>query len=92
MLQPNNTKYKKVQKGKIKKIEIRATKLRFGSYGLKTLESTRLTLAQLEATRRAIIQKLKRRGKLWIRIFPDLPVTKKPNEIRMGKGKGSVND
>lgn len=91
MLFPNRTKYKKQFKGKIKGKTFRGSKLRFGNYAIKSLEESRITSRQIEATRRNIVRKMKRLGQLWIRIYPDTPVTSKPNEIRMGKGKGSVD-
>jgi len=90
MLQPKKTKYRKAQKGKMKGNANRGTQLAFGSFGLKTLESAWLTARQIEAARQAATRYMKREGQLWIRIFPDKPVTKKPNEVRMGKGKGAV--
>ncbi|HQJ58753.1 MAG TPA: 50S ribosomal protein L16, partial [Bacteroidales bacterium] len=89
MLQPKKTKYRKAQKGKMKGNANRGTQLAFGSFGLKTLESAWLTARQIEAARQAATRYMKREGQLWIRIFPDKPVTKKPNEVRMGKGKGN---
>jgi len=90
MLQPRRTKYRKVQKGRIKGVAKGGTYLTFGAYGLKALEGERITARQIEAARRAITRHMKRTGKVWIRVFPDLPVTQKPTEVRMGKGKGSV--
>jgi len=90
MLQPKKTKYKKTQKGRIKGIETRANSLKFGDFGLKSLQAKIITNKQIEAARQAITRYMKREGKLWIRIFPDKPITKKPNEVRMGKGKGPV--
>lgn len=90
MLQPKRTKFRKAHKGRIKGIAKGGTDLNFGSYGLKALEPSRVTARQIEATRRAITRHMKRAGRVWIRIFPDVPVTKKPTEVRMGKGKGSV--
>jgi large subunit ribosomal protein L16 len=90
-LQPKKTKFKKARKGKLVKLEFKNTKLKFGEIGLKTKISGIITARQIEAARRSITRKIKRKGKLWIRIFPDLPITKKPNESRMGKGKGSVS-
>ncbi|HOB26661.1 MAG TPA: 50S ribosomal protein L16 [Bacteroidales bacterium] len=89
MLQPKKTKYRKAQKGKMKGNANRGTQLAFGSFGLKTLESAWITARQIEAARQAATRYMKREGQLWIRIFPDKPVTKKPNEVRMGKGKGN---
>lgn len=91
MLLPKRRKYKKAFKGRLKGEETRGTTVSFGRYGLKALEPARITSRQIEATRRAISRKMKRLGTLWIRIFPDLPVTSKPTEVRMGKGKGSVD-
>jgi|NorSeaMetagenome_1021524.scaffolds.fasta_scaffold44521_2 large subunit ribosomal protein L16 len=91
MLRPKQTKFKKQRKGKIKGIETRANTILFGDYGLKVLQCGRISARQIEATRRAITRKVKRRGKLWIRMFPSVPVTSKPVEVRMGKGKGSVD-
>ena len=90
MLQPKRTKFRKMFKGRIKGNAKGGTSLNFGGYGLKALEPERLTSRQIEATRRAITRHMKRQGRVWIRIFPDVPVTKKPTEVRMGKGKGSV--
>ena len=90
LLSPRRSKYKKVKKGKLKKFEFKANKLKFGTIGLKSKESGVISARQLEAARQAIVRKINRKGKLWVRIFPDLPVTNKPKEVRMGKGKGSV--
>lgn len=90
MLQPKRTKFRKMHKGRIKGLAKGGSSLTFGSYGLKSLEAERVTARQIEATRRAITRHMKRAGRVWIRIFPDVPVTKKPTEVRMGKGKGSV--
>lgn len=90
-LQPKRSKFKKTRKGKLSHLEFKSTKLKFGTIGLKAAESGTLTAKQIEAARQAITRKINRKGKLWIRIFPDLPVTLKPIEVRMGKGKGSVN-
>ena len=90
MLQPKRTKFRKAHKGRIKGMAKGGTSLNFGSYGLKSLDAERVTARQIEATRRAITRHMKRAGRVWIRIFPDVPVTKKPTEVRMGKGKGSV--
>jgi len=90
MLQPKRTKFRKAHKGRIRGNAKGGTSLNFGSYGLKSLEAERVTARQIEATRRAITRHMKRAGRVWIRIFPDVPVTKKPTEVRMGKGKGSV--
>jgi large subunit ribosomal protein L16 len=89
MLLPKRTKYRKQQKGRIKGNATRGAEISFGSFGMKVLEPTFITSRQLEAARQAITRRMKREGKLWIRIFPDKPMTKKPAEVRMGKGKGS---
>lgn len=89
MLQPKRTKYRKVQKGRIKGIAQRGNSLVFGSFGIKALEPAWITARQIEAARVAISRHVKRQGKMWIRIFPDKPITKKPAEVRMGKGKGA---
>ncbi|MBN9022893.1 MAG: 50S ribosomal protein L16 [Rhizobiales bacterium] len=89
MLQPVRTKYRKQFKGRIHGKATSGASLTFGSYGLKSLEPERVTARQIEAARRAITRHMKRAGRLWIRIFPDVPVSKKPTEVRMGKGKGS---
>ena len=89
MLQPKRTKYRKQQKGKMKGNAKRGYELSFGSFGIKALEEVWLTGRQIEAARQAITRYMKREGQLWIRIFPDKPVTKKPAEVRMGKGKGA---
>ena len=89
MLQPKRTKYRKQQKGKMKGNAKRGSELSFGSFGIKALEEVWLTGRQIEAARQAITRYMKREGQLWIRIFPDKPVTKKPAEVRMGKGKGA---
>lgn len=89
MLQPKRTKYRKAHKGRIHGNAKGGFTLNFGSYGLKAVEPERVTARQIEATRRAITRHMKRAGRVWIRIFPDLPVSKKPTEVRMGKGKGS---
>lgn len=90
MLQPKKTKFRKMHKGRIKGMAKGGATLNFGAYGLKALEPDRVTARQIEATRRAITRHMKRAGRVWIRIFPDVPVSKKPTEVRMGKGKGSV--
>jgi large subunit ribosomal protein L16 len=90
MLSPKRTKYRKAHKGRIKGNAKGGFTLDFGSYGLKALEPERLTARQIEAARRAIARHVRRAGRLWIRIFPDVPVTAKPAEVRMGSGKGSV--
>jgi len=89
MLQPKKTKYRKMQKGKMKGNTKRGAELSFGSFGIKTLEEAWLTGRQIEAARQAVTRFMKREGQIWIRIFPDKPVTKKPAEVRMGKGKGA---
>jgi large subunit ribosomal protein L16 len=90
-LQPRKTKYKKTRKGKLKKLEFKANTIRFGEFGLKAQVAGLITARQIEAARRTIARKIKRKGKIWICIFPDLPITSKPTESRMGKGKGSVS-
>ena len=92
MLQPNRTKYRKVQKGKTKLRGVAkgGTQLNFGRYGLKATSSARVSARQIEAARRSITRHMRRVGKRWIRIFPDVPITDKPAEVRMGKGKGTV--
>lgn len=89
MLQPKRTKFRKKQKGRIKGIAQRGHKVAFGSFGLKSLEPGYITSRQIEAARIALTRYLKREGQIWIRIFPDKPITKKPAEVRMGKGKGA---
>ena len=89
MLQPRKTKFRKMQKGRMKGNAQRGHELAFGSFGIKSLEETWMTGRQIEAARQAITRKMKRQGQLWIRIFPDKPLTKKPAEVRMGKGKGA---
>ena len=90
MLQPKKTKFRKAHKGRIHGNAKGGTNLDFGQYGLKAQEPERVTARQIEAARRAITRQMKRQGRVWIRIFPDVPVTAKPTEVRMGKGKGSV--
>lgn len=90
MMSPKKTKYRKAHKGRIKGNAKGGSSLNFGEYGLKALQPERVTARQIEAARRAISRYVKRVGRLWIRIFPDVPVTKKPAEVRMGSGKGSV--
>src|SRR5450755_1762745 len=90
MLQPKRTKYRKAFKGRIHGNAKGGTDLNFGSHGLKAVEPERITARQIEAARRAITREMKRAGRVWIRIFPDLPVSKKPVEVRMGKGKGAI--
>ena len=89
MLQPKKTKYRKMQKGKMKGFTKRGAELSFGSFGIKTLEEAWMTGRQIEAARQAVTRHMKREGQMWIMIFPDKPVTKKPAEVRMGKGKGA---
>jgi large subunit ribosomal protein L16 len=89
MLQPKRTKFRKMQKGRMKGLTGRGAELAFGSFGIKTLEAAWITSRQIEAARIAVTRYMKREGKVWIRIFPDKPVTKKPAEVRMGKGKGA---
>jgi len=90
MLQPSKTKFRKAHKGRIRGVATSAKDLAFGHYGLKATEPERVTARQIEAARRAITRQMKRQGRVWIRIYPDVPVTGKPAEVRMGKGKGSV--
>ncbi|NII28307.1 MULTISPECIES: 50S ribosomal protein L16 [Paraflavitalea] len=89
MLQPKRTKHRKAQKGRIREVAKRGTTISFGSFGLKALEPIWLTNRQIEAARQALTRSMKREGNVWIRIFPDKPVTRKPQEVRMGKGKGN---
>jgi large subunit ribosomal protein L16 len=89
MLQPARTKFRKAHKGRIHGIATSGTELNFGQFGLKALEPDRVTARQIEAARRAMTRHMKRAGRVWIRIYPDVPVSKKPIEVRMGKGKGS---
>ena len=89
MLQPKKTKYRRRQKGRMKGNAQRGNQLAFGSFGIKALESAWITGRQIEAARQAVTSHMKREGQLWIRIFPDKPITKKPAEVRMGKGKGA---
>lgn len=91
MLQPRKTKYRKQQKGRIKGLAQRGSQLSFGTFGIKSLETGRLTGRQIEAARIAVTRYMKREGQVWIRIFPDTPITKKPAEVRMGKGKGALD-
>ncbi len=88
---PKRTKYRKYQKGGIKGIKSNTTFLKFGKYGVKSLEAARIPAKTIEAVRRVMTRKFKRSGQIWIRIFPDIPVTAKPAEVRMGKGKGSTS-
>ena len=89
MLQPKKTKFRRSQKGKMKGNAQRGNQLAFGSFGIKTLEEAWITGRQLEAARQAVTRHMKREGQIWIRVFPDKPITKKPAEVRMGKGKGA---
>jgi len=89
MLSPKRTKYRKAHKGRVHGLAKGGTELNFGSYGLKATTTGRITARQIEAARRAITRRMKRAGRVWIRIFPDVPVSTKPTEVRMGKGKGS---
>jgi large subunit ribosomal protein L16 len=89
MLQPKRTKYRKSQKGRIKGVSQRGHQIAFGSFAIKALEPEMITSRQIEAARQAVNRYMKREGKVWIRIFPDKPVTRKPAEVRMGKGKGA---
>ena len=91
MLQPKRTKYRKQQKGRVKGLAQRGHRVDFGDFGVKALEPGRITSRQIEAARVAMTRKMRRTGKVWIRIFPDRPVTSKPAEVRMGKGKGAVD-
>ena len=90
-LEPKKTKYRKQHKGRLGVLEFKNNKINFGDIGLKSKESGTITARQIEAARRTISRKMKKKGKIWIRIFPDLPITAKPNESRMGKGKGNVS-
>ena len=89
MMQPKKTKFRRAFKGRIKGVAGAGTALNFGEYGLKALEPNRVNAREIEAARRAITREMKRQGRVWIRIFPDVPVSKKPIEVRMGKGKGA---
>ena len=89
MLSPKRTKYRKAHKGRVKGLATSGTELNFGAFGLKAVEPARLTARQIEAARRAITREMKRVGRVWIRIFPDVPVSRKPAEVRMGSGKGT---
>jgi large subunit ribosomal protein L16 len=89
MLQPKRTKHRKAQKGRIRQVAKRGTTIAFGSFGLKAQEAIWLTNRQIEAARQAMTRAMKREGNVWIRIFPDKPITRKPLEVRMGKGKGN---
>lgn len=90
LLQPKKTKYRKIQKGRVRGVATRGTTLAFGEYGLKVIEGGWLTSQQIEAGRVAIVRTARKGAKIWIRVFPDKPITKKPAETRMGKGKGPV--
>ena len=90
MLQPTRTKFRKAHKGRIHGLATSAKDLAFGQYGLKAIEPERVTARQIEAARRALTRHMKRSGQVWIRVYPDVPVTKKPLEVRMGSGKGNV--
>jgi large subunit ribosomal protein L16 len=89
MLQPKKTKYRRVQKGRMKGLAQRGNQLAFGSFGIKSLQEAWLTGRQIEAARVAVTRHMQRQGQIWIRVFPDKPITKKPAEVRMGKGKGA---
>jgi len=89
MLQPKRTKFRKQQKGRIKGLATRGHEINFGSFAIKSLEPGRITARQIEAARISVTRAMKREGQVWIRIFPDKPITKKPAEVRMGKGKGA---
>jgi large subunit ribosomal protein L16 len=91
MLQPNRQKYRKQHKGRNRGLAFKGSSISFGSFALKSLEFSRLTSRQLEAARIALYRNMKREGKVWIRVFPDKPITSKPAEVRMGKGKGAVD-
>ena len=91
MLQPKRTKFRKMMKGRNRGLSHRGSNVDFGEFGLKAVSRGRLTARQIEAARRAMTRHMKRQGRVWIRIFPDVPVTAKPIEVRMGKGKGSVD-
>lgn len=91
MLQPKRTKYRKQQKGRIKGLARKGSTIAFGSFGLKSMDAGRLTNRQIESARIAMTRFMKREGKVWIRIFPDKPITEKPIQVRMGKGKGAVD-
>lgn len=89
MLQPKRTKFRKMHKGRNRGLASRGNKVSFGEYGLKTVERGRITARQIESARRALTRHIKRGGRVWIRVFPDKPISKKPLEVRMGKGKGN---
>ena len=90
MLQPKRTRFRRPQKSKIKGIAHRGHELAFGTFGIKSMEDALITARQIEAARQAVTRYMKREGQIWIRIFPDKPITKKPQDVRMGKGKGDV--
>lgn len=90
MMQPKRTKFRKQMKGRNRGLALRGSKISFGEFGLKAVERGRLTARQIEAARRAMTRHIKRGGKIWIRVFPDKPITQKPLEVRQGKGKGNV--
>ena len=90
MMQPKKTKFRKAHKGRIHGVATSGATLSFGQFGLKAMAPERITARQIEAARRALTRHMKRAGRVWIRVFPDVPVTKKPTEVRMGKGKGAV--
>ena len=90
MMQPKRTKFRKQHKGRNKGLAQRGSAVSFGDYGLKAIERTRMTAREIEAARRAMTRYVKRGGQVWIRVFPDVPITKKPLEVRMGSGKGKV--
>ncbi len=89
MMSPKRTKFRKAHKGRIHGLAKGGTKLNFGAYGIKSLQAERVTARQIEAARRAVTRHIRRQGRVWIRVFPDVPVSTKPTEVRMGKGKGS---
>lgn len=91
MLMPRKTKYRKMQKGRVRGFDLRGSKLSFGEFGLKALEAERISARQIEASRRAMTRYIKRGGKIWIRVFPDKPITQKGAGMKMGKGKGAVD-
>lgn len=91
LLQPKKTKYKKLRKGKLPRLKFNSNRLKFGTIGIKSIESGIINARQLESARQSINRKLKRKGKLWVKIFPHIPVTAKPTAVRMGKGKGGVD-
>ena len=91
MLQPKRTKFRKMHKGRNRGLALRGSKVSFGEFGLKAVGRGRMTARQIEAGRRAMTRRIRRGGKIWIRVFPDKPITKRPAETRMGKGKGSVD-